>query len=125
MPVRSRAVGLVARASLTLTTPDFINALNNTVSGAVALARGHKDGNEAADAACVANAWVGQFSVQAVDFNILIISIVVLYTVINSRLVAAESSTWATVALCVAAWVPGLITSKLSRPSEAPPPSGR
>lgn len=49
---------------------------------------------------------------QAVDFNILIISIVVLYSVLNSRIVA-QSSTRATVAICVSAWIPGLITSNV------------
>lgn len=81
------------------------------MSGAIALAHGHKDEGEAVDAACIVNAWIGQFSVQAVDFNILIISIIVLYTVIHNRLVT-ESSTTATVVICVAAWIPGLITSK-------------
>ncbi|PHH87571.1 hypothetical protein CDD83_8684 [Cordyceps sp. RAO-2017] len=95
---------------INLLVADFINSLNNTISGAISLASGHKDGNEAADAACIANAWIGQISVQAVDFNILIISIIVLYTVRNSRIVA-QSSTLATVGLCVAAWVPGFITS--------------
>lgn len=99
---------------------DFINSLNNTISGAIALANGHQDETEAVGPACPANAWIGQFSVQAVDFNILIISIVVLYTVINSRLVA-ESSTKATVGICVAAWIPGLITSKPPRENACGP----
>ncbi|XP_044716430.1 G protein-coupled glucose receptor regulating gpa2 domain-containing protein [Hirsutella rhossiliensis] len=95
---------------INLLAADFINSLNNTVSGAISLAKGHKDGGDVIDSACIANAWIGQFSVQAVDFNILIISIIVLYTVINNRLVA-ESSTKATIIICLAAWIPGLITS--------------
>ncbi|KJZ77662.1 hypothetical protein HIM_02839 [Hirsutella minnesotensis 3608] len=95
---------------LNLLVADWINSLNNTISGAVALARGRKDGNDAPDAACIANAWVGQISVQAVDFNILIISIVVLYTVLNNRLISGASTT-ATAGICVAAWIPGIITS--------------
>lgn len=40
---------------------DFVNSLNNTVSGAIALASGHKDGDDSVDVACLANAWIGQF----------------------------------------------------------------
>ncbi|PHH64216.1 hypothetical protein CDD81_4830 [Ophiocordyceps australis] len=95
---------------INLLVADFINSLNNTVSGAVVLSRGNQPESLAPDAACLANAWLGQFSVQAVDFNILIISIVVLYTVLNSRIIT-ESSTITTVGICALAWLPGLITS--------------
>ncbi|WAO82859.1 Git3 domain-containing protein [Fusarium falciforme] len=89
---------------------DFMNSLNNTISGAVALASTSVDKNTSVGAGCIANAWFGQLSVQAIDFNILIISIVVLFTVLNSRLVA-QSSAMATTAVCAAAWIPGIITS--------------
>ncbi|PHH67532.1 hypothetical protein CDD82_1388 [Ophiocordyceps australis] len=95
---------------INLLVADFINSLNNTISGAIVLSRGNQPQSLAPDAACLANAWVGQFSVQAVDFNILIISIVVLYTVLNSRIIT-ESSTITTVGICALAWLPGLITS--------------
>ncbi|RCI17097.1 hypothetical protein L249_1801 [Ophiocordyceps polyrhachis-furcata BCC 54312] len=95
---------------INLLVADFINSLNNTISGAITLSHGERPTDEKADAACIANAWIGQFSIQAVDFNILIISIIVLYTVLNSRIVS-EPPTWATVAICIAAWIPGLITS--------------
>jgi hypothetical protein len=49
--------------------------------------------------------------VQTIDFNILIISIIVLTTVIRSDLIA-RLSLKVQVLACVAAWVPGLITSK-------------
>ncbi|PFH61464.1 hypothetical protein XA68_17295 [Ophiocordyceps unilateralis] len=95
---------------INLLVADFINSLNNTISGVITLSQGEKPTDQKADAACIANAWIGQFSVQAVDFNILIISIIVLYTVLNSRLIS-EPPTWATVAICIAAWIPGLVTS--------------
>ncbi|KJZ68280.1 hypothetical protein HIM_12329 [Hirsutella minnesotensis 3608] len=95
---------------INLLVADWINSLNNTISGAIALAKGHKDESEKPDAACIANAWIGQLSVQAVDFNILIISIVVLYTVLSNRLISGASTT-AMVSICIAAWVPGIITS--------------
>ncbi|RDA94912.1 hypothetical protein CP533_0118 [Ophiocordyceps camponoti-saundersi (nom. inval.)] len=97
---------------INLLVADFINSLNNTISGAIVLSHGERPTDEKASPACIANAWVGQFSVQAVDFNILIISIIVLYTVLNSRIVS-EPPTWATIVICIAAWIPGLITSLL------------
>ncbi|KAF4589104.1 hypothetical protein GQ602_002993 [Ophiocordyceps camponoti-floridani] len=98
---------------INLLVADFINSLNNTISGAFVLSsKDQASVDDTPDVACIANAWIGQFSVQAVDFNILIISIIVLYTVLNSRLVS-EPSTWATVGICIAAWIPGLITSEL------------
>lgn len=92
---------------------DFINSLNNTISGALAIVEGHLNQNVTADHGCIANAWIGQFSVQAVDFNILAISIVVLCTVVNSQLVA-QPSIKATAGVCVAVWIPGMITSKFN-----------
>ncbi|PHH79252.1 hypothetical protein CDD80_5336 [Ophiocordyceps camponoti-rufipedis] len=98
---------------INLLVADFINSLNNTISGAFVLSsKDQPSVDDKPDVACIANAWIGQFSVQAVDFNILIISIIVLYTVLNSRLVS-KPSTWATVGICIAAWIPGLVTSLL------------
>lgn len=94
---------------------DFINSLNNTISGALAIAKGHLNQNATVDHGCIANAWIGQFSVQAVDFNILAISIVVLCTVLNSQLIE-QPSIKATGCVCVAVWVPGMITSKINPP---------
>lgn len=59
----------------------------------------------------VQNGWVGQFSVQAIDFNILIISITVLITVRKNRL--EFEPTWKkTLAVCAVPWIFPLITSK-------------
>ena len=97
-----------------LTNPsrlDLINSLNNTVSGCALLARGYQISPETDPSAkCIANAWIGQFSVQATDFNVLIISIIVCYSVFSRRQAIAPS-TRATVLVCAAAWIPGLITS--------------
>ena len=60
--------------------------------------------------ACNANAFVGQFSVQAVDFNILIMSITVLFT-LRTRRLSAEPSRLTITSLCALAWVPSIITS--------------
>ncbi|KAG5970415.1 hypothetical protein E4U55_001681 [Claviceps digitariae] len=99
---------------LNLLIADFINSLNNTISGAAVLAQGYTLTAKAPTTpACIANAWIGQFSVQAVDFNILIISIVVLLTVFRTHLLS-NASPRHTLLLCVAAWIPGLITSNIA-----------
>ncbi|KAG6042356.1 hypothetical protein E4U17_001506 [Claviceps sp. LM77 group G4] len=98
---------------LNLLIADFINSLNNTISGAVVLFEGHtRTGRAETTPSCVLNAWVGQFSVQAVDFNILIISIVVLLTVFRTHLLS-DASQRKTILLCAAAWVPGFVTSTI------------
>ncbi|ERF76987.1 hypothetical protein EPUS_06855 [Endocarpon pusillum Z07020] len=89
---------------------DFINSFNHTVSGSFGLANRHKAQPLSPGKSCVANAWITQVSVQAVDFNILIISIVVLLCIRQQKL-ASQPSMKRTVLLCVIAWIPGLITS--------------
>ncbi|KAI1027616.1 hypothetical protein LB504_011639 [Fusarium proliferatum] len=59
---------------------------------------------------CIANAWVGQLTVQTIDFNILFISITVLLTVRKGHLLQ-DSSLWSVVLICFCAWIPGIITS--------------
>lgn len=59
---------------------------------------------------CIANGWIGQLSVQTVDFTILIISISVL-SVVMSKSPTKQPSLRATIATCAAAWIPGIITS--------------
>ncbi|KAG6016444.1 hypothetical protein E4U41_004439 [Claviceps citrina] len=98
---------------LNLLIADCLNSLNNTVSGAVVLSRGYTLSARAkASPGCVVNAWIGQLTVQAVDFSVLIISVVVLLTVFRTQLLNYASQR-NTVLLCVAAWIPGLITSNL------------
>jgi hypothetical protein len=91
---------------------DCANSLNNTASGAITLARGQSD---VIDAGCIVNAFVNQLTVSAVDWNILVISITVLCTVLDSNPVA-ESSTTRTALICLVAWLPGFITSKFLSP---------
>ena len=69
--------------------------------------------------ACTANAFIGQLSVQAVDFNILIISLTVLLAVRNQRVVH-EPTRLKTACLCAIPWIPALTTSAFSL--ELPPP---
>lgn len=88
-----------------------MNSLNNTISGAIALSRWRQEEALTAGKACTANGYIGQFSVQAIDFNILIISLAVLLTARQSRLTLTP--TWRQVTfVCAIAWVPPLITSE-------------
>lgn len=61
------------------------------------------------------NGWVGQFSVQAIDFNILIISIIVLITVRKNHF-EFQPTLRRTLAVCAIPWVFPLITSKWYHP---------
>jgi hypothetical protein len=90
---------------------DFINSLNNTVSGILAIKDGYADPKASPSTGCVANAWVGQFSVQAIDFNILIISVSVLLAVQRQQILD-DSSRLMTAIVCLVPWIPGTITSK-------------
>ncbi|KAK2601769.1 hypothetical protein QQS21_004653 [Conoideocrella luteorostrata] len=98
---------------LNLLVADWINSLDNSISGGIVLSNGYTFTQKApASAACLTNAWVGQVSVQAVDFNILIISIAVLITVYgNDRFIG--SSRRGTILMCAAPWIPGLITGSI------------
>ncbi|KAL6915356.1 hypothetical protein FSST1_006851 [Fusarium sambucinum] len=93
-----------------LLVADFINSLNNTISGTLVLQKGYDDPKAPPSNACLANAWVGQFSVQAIDFNILIISLSVLLAVQRQQILD-DSSRMMSVIICVVAWIPGTITS--------------
>ncbi|KAF5599544.1 hypothetical protein FPANT_3297 [Fusarium pseudoanthophilum] len=93
-----------------LLVADFINSLNNTVSGILAIKDGYADPKASPSTGCVANAWVGQFSVQAIDFNILIISVSVLLAVQRQQILD-DSSRLMTAIVCLVPWIPGTITS--------------
>lgn len=96
---------------------DFINSLNLTISGIVIMSKGYTTSGASHEPSCVANAWITQFSVQMVDFNILVISITVLMTVTSSRPVAETASLRTSMLLCAATWIPSLITSSFTTPS--------
>ncbi|KAE8153174.1 G protein-coupled glucose receptor regulating Gpa2-domain-containing protein [Aspergillus avenaceus] len=73
---------------LNLTIADFLNATNNTVSGFLVVSR-HHDLNPGPG--CQLNGWIGQLSVQAIDFSILAIAIVALWLVQRPTIVSTLS----------------------------------
>lgn len=91
---------------------DWINSLNNTISGFVLVSS--RDEQLHAGPACTANGYIGQLSVQAVDFNILVISAIVLSTVYKQRLMA-EPSKKELCLICGLPWVMPIISSTESR----------
>lgn len=93
---------------------DFIYGLGNTISGAVFLTKGRTPSpTSEPDTACLVSGWFSQSNAQAVDFNILIISIVVLLSIVKKDAVAQLQTKWQ-VLICIAAWIPGFITGKIS-----------
>jgi hypothetical protein len=99
-----------------ISTTDLINSLNNTVSGGFALYAISKGSGLVPGPACTANAFIGQFTVQATDFNILLMSIVVLLTVTDQFPYTRPSPTHIAM-LCVAPWIPPVITGTQSTSS--------
>ncbi|KAJ3528857.1 hypothetical protein NM208_g10014 [Fusarium decemcellulare] len=83
--------------------------INNTISGSLVLKYGPLE-QVLSDGQCTANAWVGQLTVQTIDFNILFISITVLLTVRITHLLQ-DSSLRKITMVCFCAWIPGIITS--------------
>ncbi|KAH9832729.1 G protein-coupled glucose receptor regulating Gpa2 [Teratosphaeria destructans] len=92
---------------------DLINSGNNTISGAIALARRHKKYPLEPGPACDANAYIGQLTVQAVDFNILVIALAVLLTVKRSSIVERPPR-WKVAIVCLIPWTPSLITANIA-----------
>ncbi|KAH7010425.1 G protein-coupled glucose receptor regulating Gpa2-domain-containing protein [Ilyonectria destructans] len=91
---------------LNLTVAEFINALNNSISGAIFI----RVGELQPGAACVVNGLVGQLSVQAADFSILAIALVTLLTVTRMMYVP-DLSTSRKIMICLAIWIIPVITS--------------
>ncbi|KAJ8106185.1 hypothetical protein OPT61_g9707 [Boeremia exigua] len=92
---------------LNLTVAEFLNCLNNSVSGIAAVAR-HSP--LPPGTACKVNGWAGQFSVQAVDFSILAITLVTLLTIqLRSFIIYASTATKALI--CLSIWIVPLCTS--------------
>ncbi|KAH6638397.1 G protein-coupled glucose receptor regulating Gpa2-domain-containing protein [Boeremia exigua] len=92
---------------LNLTVAEFINSLNNSVSGAAAVARRRP---LLPGLACEINGWTGQFSVQAVDFSILAITLITLLTIqLRSFIIYASALTKALI--CLSIWIIPLCTS--------------
>jgi hypothetical protein len=91
-------------------SPDWINSLNNTVSGLIILRHWRQSNRLSPGAGCTANGYIGQLSVQAIDFNILVISVVVLTTVYKDHLIA-EPSRRRVALMCIVPWIMPIITS--------------
>ncbi|KAF3046333.1 hypothetical protein E8E12_002319 [Didymella heteroderae] len=92
---------------LNLTVAEFLNCLNNSVSGIAAVARQRP---LLPGAECELNGWAGQFSVQAVDFSILAITLVTILTIqLRSFIIYASTATKALI--CLSIWVVPLCTS--------------
>ncbi|KAM3414841.1 hypothetical protein BST61_g9985 [Cercospora zeina] len=97
-----------------LLVADWINSLNNSISGAYVLSRAHLHTSELVRGpGCYANGYIGQFSVQAIDFNVLVISISVLLTVRSPRFVMAPPW-WQVAGVCAIPWIPPLITANVA-----------
>ncbi|KAK5112251.1 hypothetical protein LTR62_004412 [Meristemomyces frigidus] len=91
---------------------DWINSLNNTISGIAVISDWKHRNSLDPGPACTANAWVGQFSVQAIDFNFLVISLSVLMTARKNN-VTPEQSCWKLLLVCFVPWIMPIITSNI------------
>ncbi|GAM85500.1 hypothetical protein ANO11243_035070 [Dothideomycetidae sp. 11243] len=87
---------------------EFVNSLNNTVSGIYILASGAIPTKPTP--ACVANGFIGQLTVQATDFSVLAMAISTL-VIVTQATVIADSSTRTKVIAVVAIWVFPVISS--------------
>ncbi|KAI9827296.1 MAG: hypothetical protein M1832_005434 [Thelocarpon impressellum] len=92
---------------INLAVADFINALNNSVSGIykVASASEIPEGP-----GCVANGFIGQLSVQGTDCTILLIAVVTLATM-KKMIVIPDASIAAKSFVCAIPWILPIITS--------------
>ncbi|KAL6169298.1 hypothetical protein ACJQWK_04333 [Exserohilum turcicum] len=86
---------------LNLGLAEFINSVNNSISGIYAVANRH---DLRPGTVCVVNGWVGQWSVQAADFSVLAIAIVTLLT-ITRKTYMPTVSTLKKVLICSSVWI--------------------
>ncbi|KAL0944664.1 uncharacterized protein CTRU02_202551 [Colletotrichum truncatum] len=91
---------------LNLTLAEFINSLDNTISGIIYI----KDKDLKPGPACVVNGMLGQLSVQASDFSILAIAVVTFLT-ITRKTYMPSTSTFRKVMICLSVWIVPIITS--------------
>ncbi|KAK0654274.1 hypothetical protein DIS24_g5396 [Lasiodiplodia hormozganensis] len=92
---------------LNLTFAEWVNSLNNTVSGTIRVM--HK-GVLTAGGPCTFNGWIGQLSVQAADFSILAIALVTLLTIkLKSYILYASFDK--KILICLSIWLVPLATS--------------
>ncbi|KAL1870743.1 hypothetical protein Daus18300_005063 [Diaporthe australafricana] len=92
-----------------LALAEFVNTLNNTISGIIYL----RDHALYPSTACTINGFIGQMSVQASDFSILVIALVTLLTITRTTYMP-NASRWRKVAICVSVWVVPLVTATVA-----------
>ncbi|KAK1984716.1 G protein-coupled glucose receptor regulating Gpa2-domain-containing protein [Colletotrichum cereale] len=91
---------------LNLTLAEFMNSLDNTISGIIYI----KNKELQPGAACVLNGMIGQLSVQASDFSILAIAVVTFLT-ITQKTYMPTTSTSRKIIICLSIWIVPLVTS--------------
>ncbi|KAH5451279.1 hypothetical protein HBI30_136540 [Parastagonospora nodorum] len=105
---------------LNLALAEFINSLNNSISGLYVLTRG----KTTPSAACTLNGWMGQWSVQAADFSILAIAIITLLT-ITRKTYMPNTSLMRKILICASVWIiPTITASTAAGLNEIKPVSG-
>ncbi|KAG8162125.1 hypothetical protein KVR01_007890 [Diaporthe batatas] len=92
-----------------LALAEFVNTLNNTISGIIYL----RDHALYPGTACTVNGFIGQMSVQASDFSILVIALVTLLTITRTTYMP-DASRWRKIGICVSVWVVPLITATIA-----------
>ncbi|CAG8978077.1 hypothetical protein HYALB_00000749 [Hymenoscyphus albidus] len=91
---------------INLAAADFINSFNNTVSGLWILG----NGDLSVGGKCSLNGWLGQLSVQGVDFAILLIAIATVMSLLGKHGMF-DTSIKSKVILTTAVWLMPVITS--------------
>ncbi|GME40462.1 Epoxide hydrolase-like protein [Neofusicoccum parvum] len=103
-----------------LALAEFVNSLNNSISGIYVVAHRHR---VSAGTACEFNGFIGQLSVQAADFSILAIALITLLTVIKKTYI--PSASWfRKLVICASVWFVPLITSSTAAGFGALQPTG-
>ncbi|KLU87233.1 hypothetical protein MAPG_06234 [Magnaporthiopsis poae ATCC 64411] len=104
---------------LNLTLAEFINSLDNSVSGIIYM----RDRDLSPGVPCVINGLVGQISVQAVDFSILAIAVVTLLTVTHTTFMP-DVSRVTKILVCLSVWVIPMTTGVVATAMGAMKPVG-
>ncbi|CRK24406.1 hypothetical protein BN1723_013289 [Verticillium longisporum] len=93
--------------------PHLIYGLGNTIPGAVFLINGRTPSPFSKPSTlCLVSGWFSQANAQHIDFNILIISIIVLLSVVKKDSIAELDTKWQ-VLICFSAWLPGFTTGTI------------
>ncbi|KAK8197544.1 G protein-coupled glucose receptor regulating Gpa2-domain-containing protein [Phyllosticta capitalensis] len=92
---------------LNLTFAEWLNSLNNTVSG---IYRMMHVGDRVPGDSCTLNGWIGQLSVQAADFSILAIAVVTILT-IKLKSYILDATFDKKILICISIWIVPLSTA--------------